>query len=134
VAQTIGSVTLVVADYDEAIAYYTAVLGFRLLQDTPLGDGKRWVLVQPPGASGVALLLARAATPEQRTRIGNQTGNRVFLFLYSDDFWGDYRTMQARGVQFTEAPRRESYGTVVVFVDLYGNRWDLVQLHNQLDE
>ncbi len=127
-AQTIGSVTLVVRDYDEAITYYTTVLGFSLLEDRPLTNGKRWVLVGPPGAGGTALLLARAVTPEQATRIGNQTGGRVFLFLHTDDFWRDYEAMQARGVRFSETPREETYGTVAVFTDLYGNRWDLLAL------
>jgi catechol 2,3-dioxygenase-like lactoylglutathione lyase family enzyme len=125
VGQQITAVALVVRDYDEAIAYFTGCLRFTVVEDTPLGGGKRWVVVRPPG--GPALLLARAATPEQAARIGDQTGGRVFLFLHTDDFWRDYRDMQARGVRFTETPREEAYGTVVVFLDLYGNRWDLVQ-------
>jgi catechol 2,3-dioxygenase-like lactoylglutathione lyase family enzyme len=125
--QAIDRVALLVRDYDEAIAYFTGVLGFELLEDTPLGAGKRWVLVAPPGGGATALLLARAVTPEQSSRIGNQTGGRVFLFLRSDDFWRDYHAMRARGVAFTEEPRRESYGMVVVFADVYGNRWDLVE-------
>jgi catechol 2,3-dioxygenase-like lactoylglutathione lyase family enzyme len=127
VKQSISRVTLVVRDYDEAIAFYTKVLGFQLLEDTALDGGKRWVLVSPPGPSGAALLLARAATPEQQSRIGNQTGNRVFLFLHTDDFWRDYHCLRSRGVQFEGEPRQEAYGTVAVFADLYGNRWDLVQ-------
>ena len=125
-SQTIAHLALVVRDYDEAIAFYTTSLGFELLEDTPLGDGKRWVLVAPPGGAGAALLLARAATPEQELRIGDQTGGRVFLFLRTDDFWRDYEAMRSRGVRFTEEPRHEPYGTVVVFLDLYGNKWDLV--------
>jgi catechol 2,3-dioxygenase-like lactoylglutathione lyase family enzyme len=123
----IGHVAVLVREYDEAVDYYTRVLGFRLVEDTPLGEGKRWVVVAPDGPGGTALLLARAATPEQRERIGDQTGERVFLFLESTDFWADYEAMRSRGVSFAEAPRREEYGTVAVFVDLYGNRWDLVQ-------
>lgn len=126
-ANSIAALALVVRDYDEAIAFYTGALGFTLVEDTPLGGGKRWVKVAPAGSSGPALLLARAATPEQESRVGNQTGSRVFLFLETDDFWGDYHRMQAHGVRFLEAPRRESYGQVVVFLDLYGNKWDLVQ-------
>lgn len=127
-AQRISYVTLVVRDYDEAIDYYTRVLGFDLVEDTPLTDGKRWVLVAPPGVGGSRLLLARAATPEQSARVGDQTGGRVFLFLHTDDFQQDYRAMRDGGVRFTEEPRHEAYGTVAVFVDLYGNRWDLLEL------
>lgn len=123
----IAALTLVVRDYDEAIAFYRAALRFTLLEDTPLGGGKRWVRMAPAGSTGPALLLAQAATPEQRAHIGDQTGGRVFLFLHTDDFWGDYNHMQAHGVRFTESPRTEPYGTVVVFLDLYGNKWDLVQ-------
>src|SRR5262245_32528140 len=128
-ACAISRVAIVVRDYDEAIAYYTQSLRFELLEDTPMGKGKRWVVVAPRGASGSALVLARAANPEQESRIGNQTGGRVFLFLHTDDFDRDYSQMKARGVRFTEEPRRESFGTAVVFEDLYGNRWDLVQLN-----
>ena len=127
-SRTIGRVALVVRDYDEAIAYYTTCLGFSLIEDTPLGDGKRWVLVAPSEGSGTALLLARASTPQQSARIGDQTGGRVFLFLHTDDFWRDHHEMQSRGVTFETEPRQETYGTVAVFVDLYGNRWDLLQL------
>jgi catechol 2,3-dioxygenase-like lactoylglutathione lyase family enzyme len=127
-SQTIGHVTLLVRDYDEAIAFYVNCMGFQLIADKELGDGKRWVLVAPPGPSGTALLLARAATPEQASRIGDQTGGRVFLFLHTDDFWRDYHWLASRSVRFTEEPRCEPYGTVAVFVDLYGNRWDLLQL------
>ena len=125
--QSITSLALLVRDYDEAIAYFTGSLGFVLVEDTPLGGGKRFVRVSPPGSDGTTLLLARAATPEQVSRVGDQTGGRVFLFLTTDDFWRDYRAMQARGVQFTEEPRSEEYGTVAVFRDLYGNKWDLVE-------
>jgi glyoxalase/bleomycin resistance protein/dioxygenase superfamily protein len=105
-----------------------------MIEDTPLGDGKRWILVAPPGSDGPSLLLAEAATPEQAACIGNQTGGRVFLFLHTDDFWRDYRQMKARQVKFLEQPREESYGTVVVFEDLYGNKWDLLgpQRNSQL--
>jgi catechol 2,3-dioxygenase-like lactoylglutathione lyase family enzyme len=126
VGQQITAVALVVRDYDEAVAFFTGCLRFAVVEDTPLGGGKRWVVVRPPGG-GTALLLARAATPEQAARVGDQTGGRVFLFLRTDDFWGDYRDMQSRGVRFVEQPREEAYGTVAVFLDLYGNRWDLVQ-------
>src|SRR5262249_12085944 len=123
--QTIAHVVLVVRDYDEAIDYYTRVMGFELLEDTALGPGKRWVLVAPRGG-GASLLLAKAANDEQASRIGNQTGGRVFLFLHTDDFARDHRHLLAHGVRFVEAPRHESYGTVAVFEDLYGNRWDLI--------
>jgi len=126
--QSIGYVALVVRDYDEAIEYYTHALGFQLVEDTSLGGDKRWVLLAPPGSVESRLLLAKAATPEQIARVGDQTGGRVFLFLHTDDFWRDYRGMIARGVKFREAPRNESYGTVAVFEDLHGNRWDLLQL------
>ncbi len=126
-SQKIGYVSVVVRDYDEAIAYFTGTLGFNLIEDTDLGGGKRWVLVAPPGSTGTALLLARAATAEQVSRIGNQTGGRVFLFLHTDDFSRDFNELKSRNVKFTENPRHESYGTVVIFEDLYGNRWDLIQ-------
>jgi catechol 2,3-dioxygenase-like lactoylglutathione lyase family enzyme len=130
--QTIGYVSLVVREYDEAIAFFTQVLGFALVEDSTAidreGNSKRWVLVRPSGSGGTDLLLARASTPEQEGRIGNQTGGRVFLFLHTDDFWRDYREMTARGVKFVRPPREESYGTVAVFEDLYGNHWDLLQL------
>ncbi len=124
--QRIARVTIVVRDYDEALAYYTEVLGFELIEDTTLSATKRWIVVAPRGGAGAALLLARAATAEQERCVGNQTGGRVFLFLHSDDFRRDYAAMKARGVSFIEEPRQESYGTVAVFEDLYGNRWDLV--------
>jgi catechol 2,3-dioxygenase-like lactoylglutathione lyase family enzyme len=126
-SQAISSVAIVVRDYDEAIAYFTENLGFELIADSDLGNGKRWVQVAPRGQGGTRLLLARAATPEQLASVGNQTGGRVFLFLATDDFWRDYRTFQANGVRFVEEPRQEAYGTVAVFTDLYGNRWDLVE-------
>lgn len=125
--QRIGYVALLVRDYDEAKAYYCGVLGFDLIEDTPLSNGKRWVLVAPPGSTETRLLLARAVTPEQSSRVGGQTGGRVFLFLHTDDFWRDFAALRKKGVVFCEEPRRESYGTVAVFSDLYGNRWDLLQ-------
>ncbi len=124
--RSITHVAVVVRDYDEAIEYYTRALGFVLLEDSPRERGKRWVVVAPPGG-GTALLLARAATPEQEGRIGDQTGGRVFLFLETDDFARDHAAMRAQGVTFVEEPRHEPYGTVAVFRDVYGNRWDLVQ-------
>lgn len=122
----LSSLALVVRDYDEAIAFFTQALRFTLVEDTPQGDGKRWVVVSP-GEGGAALVLAKAVTPEQESRIGDQTGGRVFLFLRTRDFWDDYNHMQAHGVRFLEQPRHEPYGTVVVFQDLYGNKWDLIQ-------
>ena len=127
-SQKIGYMALVVDDYDEAIEFYTKRLGFELIEDTNLGSGKRWVLVSPPGSDGSCLLLAKASNEEQRSRVGNQTGGRVFLFLHTDDFWRDYKDMQKNGIEFCEEPRVEEYGTVVVFKDLYGNKWDLLQL------
>jgi catechol 2,3-dioxygenase-like lactoylglutathione lyase family enzyme len=126
--QTLGHVALVVRDYDEALAYFTGTLNFKVIEDTRLSEEKRWVLIAPPGSKATSLLLARAATPEQFTRIGNQTGGRVFLFLHTDDFWRDYREMTARKVKFTRPPSEETYGTVAVFEDLYGNQWDLLEL------
>ncbi|WP_328913565.1 MULTISPECIES: VOC family protein [unclassified Streptomyces] len=123
----LGLTALVVRDYDEAIAYYTHALGFELCEDSPRGDGTRWVTVAPPGSRETGLLLARAATPEQAARVGDQTGGRVGLFLNTDDFDRDYTRMVAAGVVFEEEPRYEPYGAVVVFRDLYGNRWDLIQ-------
>jgi catechol 2,3-dioxygenase-like lactoylglutathione lyase family enzyme len=125
--QTLAHIAIVVRNYDEAIAFYTNILRFRLLEDTDLGAGKRWVLVAPDGSTGTALLLAQAATPEQSSRIGNQTGGRVFLFLHTDDFWRDYRSLQSHNVEFVRPPKDEPYGTVAVFKDLYGNLWDLIQ-------
>jgi catechol 2,3-dioxygenase-like lactoylglutathione lyase family enzyme len=124
--QRIAHVALVVREYDEAIAFFTGVMGFEVVSDRALGDGKRWVVIGPPGSGGSSLLLAQA-TPEQSSSIGNQSGGRVFLFLHTDDFWRDYRAMRAKGVKFNEEPREESYGTVAVFEDLYGNKWDLLQ-------
>lgn len=133
-AQALGCVALVVRDYDEAIAFFTHALGFTLFEDTDLGQGKRWVLVGPTNSRGTSLLLARAVTPEQTSRVGNQTGGRVFLFLHTDDFWSDYQGMKERGVRFREAPREGEYGTVAVFEDLYGNKWDLLQLKGKTGE
>lgn len=126
--QRLALTSLVVRDYDEAIAYYVGVLGFRLIEDTPVAaQHKRWVVVAPPGSDGAALLLARANDDEQASRIGNQTGGRVFLFLYTDDFERDHGALSERGVTFVREPRHEPYGTVAVFRDLYGNLWDLLQ-------
>jgi catechol 2,3-dioxygenase-like lactoylglutathione lyase family enzyme len=124
--QHIAALALLVDDYDRAIAYYTGVLGFTLVEDTPQGSEKRFVRVKPPGAGETCLLLAKAK-PAEVPYIGNQTGGRVFLFLHTDDFARDYASYRARGVDFVEEPRHEEYGTVVVFRDLYGNKWDLVQ-------
>lgn len=124
---SISTVSLLVRDYDEAIRFFTDCLQFTLVEDTPMGGGKRWVVVSPPGEKGASLLLAKAVGGEQEARIGDQTGGRVFLFLRTDDFYRDYEYMKAKGVRFTEDPRQEDYGTVVVFLDLYGNKWDLVQ-------
>ena len=124
----ISLVTLVVADYDEAIAFYVDRVGFRLVEDISQGDGKRWVVVAPPGdGDGAALLLARADGPEQAARVGDQTGGRVALFLTTTDFAADHARMVGAGVRFVEEPRQEPYGTVAVFEDLYGNRWDLIE-------
>jgi catechol 2,3-dioxygenase-like lactoylglutathione lyase family enzyme len=123
----IAAVSLLVRDYDEAIAFYTKCLDFELVEDTPLGAGKRWVLLSPPGARETRLLLAQASTSEQDLCVGEQAGGRVFLFLHVDDFDARYAAMRARGVRFLEQPRHEPYGTVAVFEDLYGNRWDLLQ-------
>jgi catechol 2,3-dioxygenase-like lactoylglutathione lyase family enzyme len=126
-SKAIALVALLVRDYDEAIAFYVDSVGFSLVEDTPLDDGKRWVVVGPAGAGGTALLLARAATADQQERVGDQTGGRVFLFLHTDDFAPDRARMEAAGVHFVGPPREEAYGTVAVFEDLYGNRWDLIQ-------
>jgi catechol 2,3-dioxygenase-like lactoylglutathione lyase family enzyme len=123
--RSIAHVALVVRDYDEAIAFFTGVLGFDLLEDAQLGGDKRWVLVGPAGG-GTSLLLAKAATPVQVSHVGDQTGGRVFLFLHTDDFRRDHETFTARGVTFIDGPREEAYGTVGVFLDLYGNKWDLI--------
>ncbi|QQR36256.1 VOC family protein [Devosia oryziradicis] len=124
---SIATVSLVVADYDEAIAFYCERLGFALVADTDMGGGKRWVVVAPPGGSGAQLLLARADGEAQRAAIGNQGGGRVMFFLQTSDFARDHAAMTARGVRFLEAPRHEAYGSVAVFEDLYGNKWDLIQ-------
>lgn len=125
--QTIAAVTLLVPTYDAGITFYVEALGFTLVEDTDLGEGRRWVLVAPPGARETRLLLAEAATHAQRARIGDQTGGRVALFLATDDFARDHAAMLAQGVVFLEAPRREAYGTVAVFRDPWGNQWDLIQ-------
>ncbi len=123
----LAHLTLVVEDYDDAIRFYTEKLHFTLLEDTPLSATKRWVLVAPKGSTGCSLLLAKAANEEQAGRIGNQTGGRVFLFLYTDDFWRDYQDMLENNVTFVREPVEEIYGTVAVFEDLYGNLWDLLE-------
>jgi catechol 2,3-dioxygenase-like lactoylglutathione lyase family enzyme len=128
--QQIAHIALVVEDYDDAIEFYTKKLNFVLLEDTPQSETKRWVLVSPPGVSGCSLLLAKGVGDEQKSRIGNQTGGRVFLFLRTDDFWRDYKSMQDKGIKFTREPKTEEYGTVAVFADLYGNLWDLIQFTN----
>ena len=128
--QSLGMVSLVVADYDEALAFYVGSLGFTVIEDSFVPEqNKRWVVIEPPGAGGGAkLLLARGVNPEQVSRIGNQTGGRVFLFLYTDDFWRDFNAYKAKGVEFAREPSEAPYGTVAVFKDLYGTLWDLVQL------
>ena len=125
--RSLGAISLLVGNYDEAIAWYTRCLGFELLDDTDLGGGKRWVLIAPSRTSATPLLLAEAATDAQRQRVGDQTGGRVFLFLHTDDFGRDHAHMLAEGVKFLETPRHEAYGSVAVFEDLYGNKWDLLQ-------
>lgn len=128
--QMIATITYVVRDYDDAIEFFVEKLGFELIEDTSLDPeepGKRWVLVRPRGAAGCSLLLAKAIDESQLAAVGNQSGGRVFLFLNTDDFWRDYRTMQDKGVVFEGPPREEAYGTVAVFVDLYGNKWDLIE-------
>lgn len=125
--QRIAHLALVVKEYDEAIDFYTNTLDFNLIEDTPLDEEKRWVIVAPPGARECSLLLARAANEEQVKSIGNQSGGRVFLFLFTDDFDRDYQKYKSRGVQFVRPPKTEPYGIVAVFKDLYGNQWDLLQ-------
>lgn len=126
--QSIGLISLVVHEYDEAIAFYVGVLGFSLIEDSLVPEqNKRWVVVAPPGSSETRLLLARASTPEQSTRVGNQTGGRVFLFLYTDDFARDYRAFKGKGVVFVREQSEQAYGTVAVFRDPWGNLWDLLQ-------
>ena len=125
--QNLALVALVVADYDEAIDFYTRILKFKLVEDTKLSETKRWVVVSPPGSTGCNLLLAKAASDDQATRIGNQTGGRVFLFLHTDNFDRDYANLMANRVKVIREPSQEPYGTVAVFADLYGNLWDLIQ-------
>jgi catechol 2,3-dioxygenase-like lactoylglutathione lyase family enzyme len=128
-SQTIGQVALVVRDYGEALDFFVGTLGFELIEDTPVpAQGKRWVVVAPAGSNTSRLLLARAVGAEQSSRIGNQTGGRVFLFLYTDDVWRDFRAYEAKGVVFVREPKEDSFGTAAVFKDLYGNLWDLIQL------
>ena len=129
--QKLAHITLVVNDYDDAIKFYTEKLHFTLIEDTVLSETKRWVLITPPGSDGCQLLLAKASTDEQKSRVGNQTGGRVFLFLYTDDFWRDYKNMLGKGIVFVREPVTEAYGTVAVFPDLYGNLWDLIEPKNQ---
>jgi catechol 2,3-dioxygenase-like lactoylglutathione lyase family enzyme len=129
--QSIAHIALVVADYDEAIEFYTKKLGFELIEDTPQTETKRWVLVAPKNSEDCKLLLAKAASDEQISRIGNQTGGRVFLFLRTDDFQRDYENYVSKGVKFVREPKTEDYGTVAVFEDLYGNLWDLVEFKNK---
>jgi catechol 2,3-dioxygenase-like lactoylglutathione lyase family enzyme len=124
--RTIGALCLLVRDYDEAIAFYTRALGFALVEDTAMGGDRRWVLVEPSGSGGARLLLAKAKNEEERAAVGRQSGGRVFLFLHTDDFARDHAEMSAKGVRFCESPREEAYGTVAVFEDLYGNKWDLL--------
>ena len=126
--QHIAHIALVVDDYDEAIRFYTEKLNFDLIEDTVLSETKRWVLVRPKGAAECCLLLAKAVGDGQKSRVGNQTGGRVFLFLYTDDFWRDYHQMLEKGINFVREPKVEDYGTVAVFEDLYGNLWDLLEV------
>ena len=130
IKQSISNIALVVEDYDDAIEFYTKKLNFQLIEDTDLGAGKRWVQISPPNSVGTNLLLAKASNAQQQQSVGNQAGGRVFLFLQTNDFWRDYEAMKSQGVEFTEEPRVEAYGTVVVFKDLYGTKWDLLQLNN----
>ena len=130
--QRIAQLALVVKDYDEAIRFYTEKLGFELIEDTPLTPDKRWVVISPGGTDQCCLLLAKAANERQAASIGNQTGGRVFLFLYTDDFWSDYHKMLEQKINFVRPPQEEAYGTVAVFEDLYGNLWDLIQPQEKL--
>lgn len=125
--QRIAHITLLVEDYDAAIDFYTKKLDFQLLEDTKLNVGKRWVTIAPPGDRECSLVLAKAANEQQSTRIGNQTGGRVFLFLFTDDFWRDYQKMKERKIKFVRTPQDLEYGTVAVFEDLYGNLWDFIE-------
>lgn len=129
--QRIAHLALVVTDYDDAIRFYTEKLDFKLIEDTRLSETKRWVVVAPPGAKECSLLLAKAADEQQQASVGNQTGGRVFLFLFTDDFWRDYNKMVDRGINFIRPPKQEDYGLVAVFEDLYGNLWDLLQPNEQ---
>lgn len=129
IEQSISNIALIVESYDDAIKFYTEKLNFQLIEDSDLGGGKRWVQIAPPNSNGTNLLLAKASNEEQKKSIGNQAGGRVFLFLQTNDFWRDYEHMKAHDVEFTEEPRVEEYGTVVVFKDLYGTQWDLLQLN-----
>ncbi len=124
--QELAQIAIVVDDYDKAIEFYTQQLNFELIEDSHLSETKRWVVVAPKGSTGCKLLLAKAANEEQVSRIGNQTGGRVFLFLHTDDFWRDYNQYKANGIEFIRDPVEESWGTVAVFKDLYGNGWDLI--------
>jgi len=126
-AQHFAAFSLIVKDYDEAISYYTEILNFKLIEDTTLAPGKRWVLVAPPGAKETKMLLAKASGEEQLAAVGNQTGGRVGFFLNTTKFWADFKDMKTKGVKFLEEPREEPYATVVVFEDLYGNQWDFLQ-------
>ena len=130
IKQSISNIALVVEDYDDAIAFYSKKLNFQLIEDTDLGGGKRWVQISPPNSNGTNILLAKASNDEQSQSVGNQAGGRVFLFLQTNDFWRDYQQMKSQGVEFNEEPRVEKYGTVVVFKDLYGTKWDLLQLND----
>ena len=125
--QQIAHIAIVVNDYDDAIRFYTQQLNFTLIEDTILSEQKRWVLVAPPGSDGCKLLLAKAANELQQSRVGNQTGGRVFLFLHTDDIWRDYNDYSSKGIKFLREPVKETYGTVAVFQDLYGNLWDLIE-------
>ncbi len=126
--QQLALIALVVEDYDDAIQFYTQKLNFTVVEDSIVSETKRWIVIAPPGASsGCNLLLAKAANEEQLSRVGNQTGGRVFLFLHTEDFWHDYKSMQQKGVEFVREPAEESYGVVAVFKDLYGNLWDLIE-------
>lgn len=125
--QHIVHIALVVDDYDEAIQFYTKKLNFTLKEDTVLSETKRWVIVTPPGSDGCSLLLAKAANDEQKARVGNQTGGRVFLFLHTDNLERDYKSMNEQGISFVRKPATEQWGTVAVFRDLYGNLWDLIE-------
>ncbi|MGH1338780.1 MAG: VOC family protein [Aureispira sp.] len=127
IQQSIAHINLLVQDYDDAIAFYTQQVGFELLEDTALGNGKRWVRIAPPNSIGTALLLSKVTKEEQLQQVGHQAGGKVLLFLQTNDFWRDYQRMKQANVHFLEAPREETYATVVVFEDLYGNQWDLLE-------